>query len=132
MGAWGAGPFENDDALDWVWELEDDTDGSVIIDTLRLATKLADSDYLDVDDANNAVAAAEIVASPRGERSAGLPTEASVWLDANGALVDAAMRATAHAAVTRVSENSEARDLWDDAGSPAWGDYIAALLGRLA
>ena len=26
MGAWGTGAFENDEAGDWVWELEDDDD----------------------------------------------------------------------------------------------------------
>lgn len=30
MGAWGHGPFDNDDAGDWVWELEESEDFSVV------------------------------------------------------------------------------------------------------
>ena len=131
MGAWGAGPFENDDAGDWVWELEDDTDATVITAALGAVIDTGAGEYLEAGDANNAVAAAEIVASARGRRHPGLPTEATVWLDAHAGLVDRELIDLARRAVTRVAESSEARDLWDEAGDTEWGPYIADLITRL-
>lgn len=131
MGAWGAGPFENDDAGDWVWELEDDTDATVISAALGAVIDTGADEYLEAGDANNAVAAAEIVASARGRRHSGLPTEAAVWLDAHAGLVDRQLIDLARRAVTRVAESSETRDLWDEAGDTEWGPYIADLITRL-
>ena len=131
MGAWGAGPFENDDAGDWVWELEDDTDGSVIAATLGVVVDTGADEYLEAPDANNAVAAAEIVASAQGRRHPDLPSEARAWLDAHAGLIDRQLVTLARTAVTRVAESSEARDLWDEAGDTEWGPYIADLITRL-
>lgn len=130
MGAWGAGPFENDDASDWVWELEDDNDASVIIAALDDAIDPAE-DYIDADTANNAIAAAEIVASSRGQRHAALPTEAVVWLDASGSLITDEIVELARTAVARILEDSETRDLWAETGNTSWVDYMTDLASRL-
>jgi len=34
MGAWGTGNFDNDTALDWVYDLEDREDLSLVVDTI--------------------------------------------------------------------------------------------------
>lgn len=39
MGAWGEKNFENDDALDWVYELEATTDLTVVSKTLEVVAK---------------------------------------------------------------------------------------------
>jgi Domain of unknown function (DUF4259) len=39
MGAWGAGPFENDDASDWVYELEEAPDLNFVRDVLSPTTQ---------------------------------------------------------------------------------------------
>lgn len=44
-GAWDTGPFANDDALDWVWELSESNDLSVIETTLKSAA--SSSGYLE-------------------------------------------------------------------------------------
>lgn len=130
MGAWGSGVFENDDASDWVWELEDDTDGSVLVEALSAVTD-ADPGEVDAPDACNALAAAEIVAAARGKRSVELPAEAEAWLAANTAAVDDRLVALAVAATARVADDSELKDLWDEAGDSAWAEGVAALLERL-
>ena len=57
MGAWGSGPFENDDACDWLDELADSG-----VAALREALALADAaDYLEAPDGSVVVAAAEVV-----------------------------------------------------------------------
>ena len=135
MGAWGTGAFENDDAGDWVWELEDDEDGGILVTALR---EIADADagsYLEAPDCSVAIAAAEVVASARGPRSQGLPTEATVWLDAHADLVTDDLVALAVVAVSRVATASELQELWDDDADTAdlesWHDRIASLLARL-
>lgn len=135
MGAWGIGAFENDEAGDWVWELEDDTDASILVTALR---EVADADadaYLGAPECSIAIAAADIVASARGARSPALPTEAIVWLDARGHLVDEDLVGLATVAVARVATASELRALWDEetdeANPESWHQQVAALLARL-
>ena len=131
MGAWGAGVFENDDAADWVWELEDDEDGSVIDDALTAVVDTPRGEVVDAGDASNALAAAEIVAAARGRQLAQLPTEAAEWIRRNSALVTDAVVDLARRAVTRVATSSELRDLWEDAGDPAWAESVRTLQARL-
>ena len=38
MGAWDFGPFDNDDAGDWLYDLEKSSDTSVIAEALRKVT----------------------------------------------------------------------------------------------
>ena len=35
MGTWGSGPFDNDEAADWAWQLTADADERVGWSTLR-------------------------------------------------------------------------------------------------
>jgi hypothetical protein len=131
VGAWGPGPFENDDAGDWVWELEDDDDGSVIIDALSAVVDTPIDEQPDVADSSNALAAAEVVASARGARSTHLPTEASVWIQAHASLVDNGLLALATGAVERIAIDSELKDLWDETRDDAWAESVSDILSRL-
>ena len=131
MGAWGPGVFENDDASDWVWELEDDTDGAILAEALGFVVDFPADEQVESPESSNALAAAEIIASAQGIRSLGLPTEAVAWLDAHSAAVDDRLRSLALAAVTRIGADSELKDLWDEAHDPAWAEAVAALQARL-
>jgi hypothetical protein len=131
MGAWGAGVFENDDAGDWVWELEDDNDASVLHEALAAAVDTPLDEPVEAPDASNALAAAEIVAAARGRHGAQLPSEAREWIGRNAAVVDARTVALATAAVERISINSELKDLWEDAQSDEWSLVVSDLLERL-
>lgn len=131
MGAWGAGVFENDDAGDWVWELEDDNDMSVLHEALAAAVDAPLDELVDAPDASNALAAAEIVAAARGHHGAELPSEARAWIGRNAGLVDARTVALATAAVERISIASELKDLWEEAESDEWARVVSDLLDRL-
>jgi hypothetical protein len=131
VGAWGAGVFENDDAGDWVWELEDDNDASVLHEALAAAVDTPLDEPVEAPDASNALAAAEIVAAARGHQGAQLPSEAREWIGRNAAVVDARTVALATAAVERISINSELKDLWEDAQSDEWSLVVSDLLERL-
>ena len=131
MGAWGPGVFENDDASDWVWELEDDSDGAILAEALGVVLDLPADEQVESPESSNALAAAEIIASARGDRSPKLPTEAVAWLDAHSSAVDDRLRSLALAAVARIATDSELKDLWNEAGDPAWSEAVTALQARL-
>jgi hypothetical protein len=65
MGAWDIGPFDNDDAADWLYVLEESSDVSTIAAALGVITDIGDG-YLEAPDCSNALAAVEIVAALRG------------------------------------------------------------------
>ncbi len=70
MGAWGKGTFENDAAVDWMSDLSEDGDASMVRGGLSTA---ADADRrIDSDRCCEALAACEIVAAVLG-RSPSLP-----------------------------------------------------------
>jgi hypothetical protein len=131
MGAWGSGPFENDDASDWVWELEDDENGSVVIAALSEIVDTEIDGEIEAPEASNAIAAAEIVAAARGHHRAELPSEAREWIRVNAGLVDSSWLALAAGAVERIAIDSELKELWDEAQSSEWSEYVADLLSRL-
>ncbi|MCK6507956.1 DUF4259 domain-containing protein [Myxococcota bacterium] len=72
MSSWGPKPFDNDSALDWFAEVT--TRGAA--EVCRVLEIVADADpdeYVDVDDASVAIAAATIVAACSGSPDARLP-----------------------------------------------------------
>jgi Domain of unknown function (DUF4259) len=129
MGAWGSGPFENDDAGDWVYDLEGADDFALVRDALDVAG----SRYLDAGEGAAAVAAAVVVAAafdPTGVD--GVPEAVTAWLDDHARHVDPGDRRLATAALDRVvGERSELAELWDEApDGPAWREGIATLKAR--
>jgi hypothetical protein len=128
MGAWGSGPFENDDAGDWVYDLEGADDMSLIHDALDVAR----TSYLDAAEGAVAVAAATVVAAALGLRNDGLSDEVTAWLEDHARLVVAADAALAVRALDRVlAERSEVAELWDDAGETTWRASVRALQADL-
>jgi hypothetical protein len=131
-GAWGFGSFENDDALDWVSELERASGPKVLADALRDINP--GSKYVEAPDCSVALAAAETVAAAHGRASKGLPGEASAWLKRVKPVVGAELVERARTAVTfcRDDENSELRQLWAASKDfQAWLADTANLLSRL-
>jgi hypothetical protein len=63
MGAWAAGSFDNDDAGDWICELPEADDTSVLEEAF---SRVIECDgYLEAPDCSVAIAAAEVVAALR-------------------------------------------------------------------
>jgi len=130
VGTWGTGPFDNDDAADWVYELEAAPDAEVVRTALRRVT-LA-SEYLDAPDASIGLAAAEVVAADRDGPAPKLPDSVVAWVQAHRESFDAADRAAALAVVDRVlGADSELNELWLETGDRAWIDRVHDLRRRL-
>ena len=65
MGAWGVLAFDNDDANDWAYGLEDADDLSLIESAFKTVEE--EEDYLESPDACNALAACEVLARLNGK-----------------------------------------------------------------
>ena len=132
-GAWDVGSFDNDDALDWAWELSESDDLSLVEQTLRNAVDA--TDYLEAPTGSMALAAAEVIAALRGKPSPKLPPEVSEWNDAHKLAVSDELSRLARTAVGRVrnSESSELAQLWSDSDEMAnlWHAELDNLLERL-
>jgi hypothetical protein len=129
VGAWGAGAFENDDAADWVIELE----ASDNADVLRRALSLEVGGYVELPEGAIAVAAAEVVATGLGRPGSGLPSEVIAWTTAHASSIGADERQLALDALDRVlAPASEIAELWAEANDPEWRDGVLSLRQRLS
>jgi len=131
MGAWSSGSFENDDALDWVYELEESGIGAI---RETLEGVIAQDGYLEASDACCAVAAAEVIAASLGKPPHGdLPDEVSEFLQSEPAIgVD--LVELARTALGRVmSADSELLELWRDTADFAeWQAGVNSIATRLS
>jgi len=132
MGAWGTGPFDNDDAGDWVSELRDAHDLAVV--RQALAAAVANDDYLEAPEGNVAVAAAAVVAASLDGAREGLPEDVQAWLRDGREWATVRDARLARRALDRVTgANSEAAELWADSSSAEeWSQAVASLRQRLA
>lgn len=131
MGAWAHGSFGNDDALDWVGELEGAEGVEPIAEAFE-AVLAAGDDYLKAPEASAALAAAEVVAALLGRPAAELPDEVAAWVVGKKSPA-AGLVKKAERAVRRILEASELKDLWADSGDSAkWQADVEGLLRRVA
>ena len=129
MGAWGSGPFENDDAADWSDQLTDGGGPEVVSEALRavLGTTAPRAHA-----ASSAVGAAAIVAAGLGVSGVELPEDLSDWLAGIDAATWPPLAAEAVRALDRVLEDSELADLWGEGDDGVWRDETLALRAELA
>ena len=133
MGSWGEDVFENDDAGDWVYDLE--KNGIDYVST-TLASVTTCNDYLDAGTACEGLAAAEAVARMLGRpgQNDAYTESLDAWLSSNGIKPSPELVEAAVATVDRVlADNSELVELWEDAGdSDGWRTCVDGLRQRLA
>ena len=129
MGTWGAGAFENDAASDWLMELTDATSTAPIRRAILRVQKIKAPNAVDLDDAIEALAAAEIIAAARGHPSAKFPDDLAAWMAARNFTPAEDLTESAIAAVTRIAANSELKSEWD--GDGAWLREQDNLIKRL-
>lgn len=111
MGAWGAGPFENDDALDAVDAL---VDGSFELDELRGALA---GDYLEAPDGSVALALAEVALATLGRIDPPAELDEVDIRLLSTQLDDATYELILRAAERAVQpDGSELYELWQEAG----------------
>ncbi len=129
MGAWGTGNFENDDAMDWVAELETSPDTQLLSSAFNAVTSggIPDSPVACV-----ALAAAEVVAALRGKPDADLPEEVQNWVTGKPE-ASTGLAESASTAVSRILESSELRQLWEETDDfEEWCKVLTDLKVRLS
>ena len=131
MGAWGPGPFSNDDALDWIAEFEES--GVPLIDR-TFAT--AANEYLEAPDGSKIIAAAEVVAAALGYPSSEFPEvlRAPAMSARETIMQSGDIRESALRAVDRVvAKQSELDELWREPGADyeTWLRSVRDLQKRL-
>jgi hypothetical protein len=126
MGAWGSGPFENDDALDAVGEL---VDGTFELDELREALE---SDYLEAPEGSIALALVEVALAALGRIDpAAELDEVDIRLVATQ-FDDAAYELILRAADRALDPTaSELFELWEEAGEDELAEWRAAAVASI-
>lgn len=130
MSAWGSGIFENDDALDWVYDLADSGTLTRVVSALDVILKNKDDD-LELADCRIGLAAAEIIAAMTGDPSLELPEEAEDWIGEK-ILENERLREKAQQVVHVIQMNSELKEKWERSASfPKWQATLNDLQKRL-
>jgi hypothetical protein len=76
MSVWGPGPYENDDALDWLSEIESDPSVVALNDAFDGVLSRGYTEYLEVSEVAAAICAAMLVAALAAESIADVPLSA--------------------------------------------------------
>ncbi|HKJ27479.1 MAG TPA: DUF4259 domain-containing protein [Anaerolineales bacterium] len=130
MGAWDVGSFDNDDALDWVYELEQANGFDILADAFENVTGQKEG-YLEASECAVAVCAAEVVTALLGSGADDLPDEAANWVEEKPEPSEALVK-MARSALIAVLDNSELKDLWEESDSyEEWQANLQDQLERL-
>lgn len=124
MGAWGAGPFDNDDALDAIDEFDS-------VEAIGAQFTVAGLEgYIEADQASLIIAAAECVAAMRGHPHPDLPNELAERTSTFGK-PSLELFNSARDNISAVMSRSELCELWAEEGSGDWNREMTDLVARL-
>jgi hypothetical protein len=124
MGTWGFGSFENDGASDWAYDLAS-TGVALLHDTLQEVLANGE-DCVEAGPAENAVAAAEVVATLGGKSGKELPDSVAEWVRSHRQDLTPFLREMALSALERVQRPpSELLELWEE--SPEFAQWQEAM-----
>lgn len=133
MGAWGAGSFENDTAMDWAASVETVADVRKPFERLKAETDAYAGEgelVVDSDFACELLAAAETVAMMLGRRIPDFPDDLAQRLAGAGE-PDSLLFHQARNAVLHAMRNSELAELWEEAAPDGEANEWLAELTRL-
>lgn len=120
-GAWGVGPFENDDALDFALQLQEYDSYQAI--WLPFGEIIRSDSYIDATIGAQAIAAAGVVAALRGKPRPTLPEDLAKWVESKNWSGDVKLVGTAEMCLKKVLDpaRSELAQLWQDSDQyEAW------------
>lgn len=136
MGAWGIGNFENDDAVDWMYDISDSKGVKVLLSPLKDVVN--ETGYLESPDCCQALVSAEIISKALSKDRSELPEEIQSWLEKKRGLfgkppvLEPAHASLAAQAVKKIMADSELKELWQEAGEyDQWLSKQQSLLGAL-
>jgi hypothetical protein len=83
MGMWGLGPFENDEALDWMHRLIEGDEAKSIYEAVEAVAGAPPGTYIDSPDEWTALAAISLVVAKFSGPSDGIPEDAIIWMNSS-------------------------------------------------
>lgn len=134
MGAWGVLAFDNDEANDWAYGLDEVTDLSLVRTTLEDAGSSTDG-YLEQGVAAEALAACEVIARLRGRPGYTNAYTAKVdrWVALHPRVPPPDLIDLGTSVIDRIlGPESELRELWEEAGDEGWRAAVLDLRARIA
>jgi len=131
MGVWGAGAFENDEALDWSADLSPDQGWAPVDEALDETTPPGEP--TDAEVGMSVIAAAEVVAASRGHAAEDFPETLQAYVQAIGP-ADMELTGKAAEAVSNVlTAPSELVELWAESDeAEEWNRAVTGLIERLS
>lgn len=132
MGAWGVLAFDNDDANDWAYGLDEVSDLSLVEDALGAVGEAVD--YLEAPEACEALAACEVLARLKGNFGYQNAYTAKVdqWVKQHPVRPTPQLLAQASMAIDRIlADGSELRELWEEDDSSEWVGAVEDLRRRV-
>jgi hypothetical protein len=130
MGAWDIGSFANDDALDWLIDLQDEDDLGILEDAFAVVIDQK-GQLPDATDSAVTIAAGEVLAALLGSPLEDLPGEVTEWLPGKPK-PDKDLVQQAQEALRLVLDESELRELWEEVEEfNAWREEVEGLITRL-
>ncbi len=134
MGTWGVGSFGNDNAADWIWELEESDDLSVVEAAILRVLDCGD-ELVESPDAQEAIAAAEVLARLQGKPGVqdAYSEGADNWVAAHPIKPPPTLVQQTLKALDRIlRQPSELLDCWQDSDDlDAWTAAVNDLPNRL-
>lgn len=137
MGARGIGNFENDDAGDWVYDLEKSKDKSILHKALNSVLK--NSEYIEAPECCEALAAAEVICSGLSSEHSSMSEEVIKWLNKKPGLFkksitfDAIDAQKSIAAINKILKSSELKELWEETNEfEEWKNIENRLIEKLS
>lgn len=137
MGAWGIGNFENDDAGDWVYDLEKSKDKSILHKALN--SVLENSEYIEAPECCEALAAAEVIYSGLSSEHSSISEEVIKWLNKKPGLFkksitfDTIDAKKSIAAINKILKSSELKELWEETNEfERWKNIENSLIEKLS
>jgi Domain of unknown function (DUF4259) len=132
LGMWGLGPFENDCAQDLLGLLDRENSLTSLLKALQSAIHPSEQDFFNGCRAEEAVAAAELVAISNNCSDVAPPEVIQAWLGRHGSEIDDSWVRLARQAVEHVTADQTVWDLWDDEEQAAgWKRMLNQLTERL-
>jgi hypothetical protein len=134
VGAWGVLAFDNDDANDWAYGLDDVSDLS-LVESAFAEVESSGARNLEPGEACNALAACEVIARLRGRPGyANAYTEkVDRWVAAHRIEPPGGLVTRGEAVIARIlGPESELREVWEEVGDEEWRAAVEDLRIRMS
>lgn len=133
MGAWAEDAFGNDSACDWAGDFSDEPSLEKVEEAINIV--IASDDYLDSDEACEALVACEIIARLKGNWGEKTSYSEAIdkWIESSDMTPSTELISKAVNAIFRIlREDSELQELWDEDGeNEKWHFEMNSLLSRI-